>query len=68
MMCPAPALLLRPLQPSVLRLLALAPLSLWALWATDMDEVKISAGVSLAAATVQLLSAQQSMQAGRALI
>lgn len=56
------------LQAPILRLLALAPLNLLALWATDMDEVKVSAGVGLAAATAQLLSAQQSQRVGAALI
>lgn len=55
-------------QTPVLRLLALAPLNLLALWASDMDEVRVSAGVSLAAVAVQLLSAQQSQKQGRALI
>ncbi|PSC73750.1 no exine formation 1 [Micractinium conductrix] len=55
-------------QPPVLRLLALAPLSLLALWAADLDEIKISAGVSLGAVTLQLFSAQQGQTQGRALI
>lgn len=69
---PCQVLLLRWLwskrQAPILRLLALAPLNLLALWATDMDEVKVSAGVGLAAATAQLLSAQQSQRVGAALI
>ena len=63
---PAPFLLC--LQPPVAQLLALAPLNLVALWFSDQDELRISAGVSLAAVTVQLLGAQHSQKLGRALI
>ena len=56
------------LQPRVAVLLALAPFSLLALWAGELDEVQIAAGASLAAVAAQLLGAQQAQRAGRALI
>ena len=56
------------LQPPVAQLLTLAPLNLVALWFSDQDELRISAGFSLAAATMPLLGAQHSQKLGRALI
>jgi hypothetical protein len=52
----------------VAQLLTLAPLNLVALWFSDQDELRISAGFSLAAATMPLLGAQHSQKLGRALI
>lgn len=55
-------------QPSVLRLLVLTPLNLLALWASELEEVRIAAGVAVAASAVLLFGAQQSKQAGRSFI
>lgn len=52
----------------MLLLLALTPLNVLALWAAELDEVRLSAGVSLAAIATQLLGVQQSQRASRAFI
>ncbi|KAI3433444.1 hypothetical protein D9Q98_003258 [Chlorella vulgaris] len=56
-------------QPPVALVAVAAPLNFLVLWLAEMDELKISAGVSLAAAAVMLLAVQQSSQKqGRALV
>lgn len=56
------------LQPRVVLLLALAPLSALALWLGELDEVRIAAVASLVAVAFQLLGAQAAKGSSRALI
>lgn len=69
---PAPLLLLGWLwskaPPPAAVVLASAPPALLAYWACELDELRIAAGVALAATVALLLGAQQSQKASRAFI